>query len=199
MKHEKPEIEKQRDEVVVSIATSKKRLEESQNKILELLAVSTGMILDDVVLIETLEVSKADSVKIIKNIEATTQIEEKLNASRNIYVPVAVRGTVLYFVVSGLSGIDPMYQYSLSYFKKLFRTALHEADPSEIVQLRLQNLNEKATRIVFSDVSCGLFESHKKIFSFLICTAIRRQSNLVSEVGWNLLLRGAGIPAKDYK
>ena len=105
----------------MSIASSKKSLEESQNKILELLAVSTGMILDDVVLIETLEVSKADSIQIIKNIEATTQIEEKLNASRNIYVPVAVRGTVLYFVVSGLSGIDPMYQYSLSYFKKLFR------------------------------------------------------------------------------
>jgi dynein heavy chain len=75
MKHERPEIEKQRDEVVVTIATSKKRLEESQNKILELLAVSTGMILDDVVLIETLEVSKTDSTKIIKNIEATSQIE----------------------------------------------------------------------------------------------------------------------------
>jgi dynein heavy chain len=185
--------------VVVSIASSKKSLEESQNKILELLAVSTGMILDDVVLIQTLEVSKADSIQIIKNIEATTQIEEKLNASRNIYVPVAVRGTVLYFVVSGLSGIDPMYQYSLSYFKKLFRTALNEAEPSEIVQLRIQNLNEKATRIVFTDVSCGLFESHKKIFSFLICTAIKRQSKAISDIGWSLLLRGAGIPPKDYK
>lgn len=141
MKHERPEIERQRDEVVVSIATSKKRLEESQNKILELLAVSTGMILDDVVLIETLEVSKADSIEITKSIEATTQIEESLNVSRSVYVPVAVRGTVLYFVVSRLSGIDPMYQYSLSYFKKLFRLALAEAEPSEIVQLRLQNLN----------------------------------------------------------
>lgn len=48
MKHEKPEIEKQRDGVIVSIANSKKSLENSQNKILELLAVSTGMILDDV-------------------------------------------------------------------------------------------------------------------------------------------------------
>lgn len=124
MKHEKPEIEKQRDAVIVSIANSKKSLENSQNKILELLAVSTGMILDDVELIKTLEVSKADSIEILKNIEATSLLEEKLNASRNIYVPVAIRGTVLYFVVSSLNSIDPMYQYSLGYFKKLFRQAL---------------------------------------------------------------------------
>lgn len=199
MKYERPEIEKQRDEVVVTIATSRKNLQESQDKILELLAVSTGMILDDVVLIETLEVSKADSIKIIKNLEVTSQVEEKLNASRNIYVPVAVRGTILYFVVTDLNGIDPMYQYSLSYFKKLFRLALSEADKNEIVELRIQNLNEKATRIVFSDVSCGLFESHKKIFSFLICSAIKRQSKLVSQIAWSLLLRGPGIPPKDYK
>lgn len=59
----------------MTIATSRKNLQESQNKILELLAVSTGMILDDVVLIETLEVSKVDSIKIIKNLEVTSIVE----------------------------------------------------------------------------------------------------------------------------
>lgn len=105
----------------------------------------------------------------------------------------------MYFVVTDLNGIDPMYQYSLSYFKKLFRLALGEAEKNDIVELRLQNLNEKATRIVFTDVSCGLFESHKKIFSFLICAAIKRQSRLVSQIAWSLLLRGPGIQPKDYK
>jgi dynein heavy chain len=92
-----------------------------------------------------------------------------------------------------------MYQYSLSYFKKLFRLALQSAEPSQIVQLRIQNLNEKATRIVFSDVSSGLFESHKKIFSFLICTVIKRQSGVIADTAWNLFIRGPGIPPKDYK
>lgn len=122
-----------------------------------------------------------------------------MNASRNIYVPVAIRGTVLYFVVSSLNAIDPMYQYSLGYFKKLFRQALEEADNNEIVEIRLQNLNEKATRIVYTDVCCGLFESHKKIFSFLIATAIKRKNRLITQTMWNLFLRGPGVPPKDYK
>lgn len=141
MVHEKPEIEKQRDEVVVSIASGKKKLKEAQDLILEMLAVSKGMILDDVKLIETLEQSKLGSNEIIKSLEATAIIEEQINETRSVYVPVAVRGTVLYFVVADLNGIDPMYQYSLGYFKKLFRTALQETEPNEVVDLRIHNLN----------------------------------------------------------
>lgn len=40
MKNEKPEIEKQRDEITVSIANAKKSIKEAQDKILELLANS---------------------------------------------------------------------------------------------------------------------------------------------------------------
>lgn len=119
--------------------------------------------------------------------------------ARSAYVPVAVRGTVLYFVVADLNGIDPMYQYSLGYFKKLFRTSLHETEKNDVVDLRIHNLNEKLTKIVFTDVSNGLFQSHKKIFSFLICSAIRMQSKLISQIAWNFLIRGGGLRTKDYK
>lgn len=92
-----------------------------------------------------------------------------------------------------------MYQYSLGYFKKLFRNSLHETEPNDIVDLRIHNLNEKLTKIVFTDVSNGLFQSHKKIFSFLICSAIRMQNKLISQTAWNFLIRGPGLIPKDYK
>ena len=37
-----------------------------------------------------------------------------------VYRPVPTRGSILYFVVADLAILDPMYQYSLSYFTKLF-------------------------------------------------------------------------------
>jgi dynein heavy chain len=43
-----PEIEKQKDEVVVSISSSKKLLKEAQDNILTLLSESKGNILDNV-------------------------------------------------------------------------------------------------------------------------------------------------------
>ena len=43
---------------------------------------------------------------------------------------------------------------------------------------------------MFTDVCRGLFESHKKIYSFLICTAIRRENKVISLAEWNYLVRG---------
>ena len=89
-----------------------------------MLSESKGNILDNVELIKTLEESKKSSAIIKKKLEETTIIEEEINASRNNYIPVSIRGTVLYFVISDLALVDPMYQFSLSYFKKLFSNAI---------------------------------------------------------------------------
>ena len=45
--------------------------------------------------------------------------EEQITAAREKYRPVAMRGSVLYFVVASLSEIDPMYQFSLKYFTQV--------------------------------------------------------------------------------
>jgi dynein heavy chain, axonemal len=57
-------------------------------------------------------------------------------------------------------------------------------------------LEQRITRNVYTDICRGLFESHKRIFSFLICTRIKRQAGLISNVAWNLLLRG-GSPQTE--
>lgn len=54
VKLERPEVEKQRDEIVVSVSGLKKSLKELQDRILEMLANSKGLILDDQELICTL-------------------------------------------------------------------------------------------------------------------------------------------------
>ena len=72
-------------------------------------------------------------------------MEVQIDISRNQYKPVAVRGTVLYFVISDMSNIDPMYQYSLVYFKKLFRTSLELTEKVADFEYRLKLLQEKIT------------------------------------------------------
>ena len=54
VKFELPEVERQRDEIVVSISDGKKQLKEAQDNILTLLSESTGNILDNIELIKTL-------------------------------------------------------------------------------------------------------------------------------------------------
>jgi dynein heavy chain len=53
---------------------------------------------------------------------------------------VAVRGAIIYFVMAGMSVIDPMYQYSLLYFKRLFNQCLKDAPAASSVEERIGNL-----------------------------------------------------------
>ena len=46
--------------------------------------------------------------------------------------------------------------------------------------------------MIFTNVSRGLFEAHKIIFSSMITTSINRNIQKIKETHWNALLRGAG-------
>lgn len=67
-----------------------------------------------------------------------------------------------------------MYDFSLNYVKKLYLQGLEKAEPHQILDLRIRKLNESITKIMFTDISKALFEQHKKLYSFLICVAIKK-------------------------
>ena len=48
------------------------------------------------------------------------ETERDIDATRLEYVPVAVRTQILFFCVSDLSNVDPMYQYCLEWFLSIF-------------------------------------------------------------------------------
>lgn len=85
-----------------------------------------------------------------------------------------------------------MYQYSLVYIKRLFNVAIEKSQKSKNLDERLNFLIDTITRMIYTNVSRGLFEAHKIIFSFLIITSINKNYGHVKEFHWNLLLRGAG-------
>ena len=77
---------------------------------MKLLAESTEeQILDEDDLIIILENSKKTSADIMQRLAESAEIEEDINETRNRYRSVAVRGSILYFVIADLAGIDPMY------------------------------------------------------------------------------------------
>ena len=52
---------------------------------------------------------------------------------------------------------------------------------------------------MYSNISKALFEAHKKLYSFLICTAIKRNSDTISSKEWELFSKGPGLKPKNYK
>uniref|UniRef100_A0A8C2GT92 Dynein, axonemal, heavy chain 6 n=1 Tax=Cyprinus carpio TaxID=7962 RepID=A0A8C2GT92_CYPCA len=186
---ERPDLEEQRSQLIVRINADRNQLKAIEDRILKLLFTSEGNILDNEELVQTLQESKVSGL----GSEAETT-EEMINAAREKYRPVATRGSIMYFVIASLSEIDPMYQFSLKYFKQLFNNTIESSEKHRDLSMRLQILLDQTLLSAYKNVSRGLFEQHKAIYSFMLCVEIMMQRGEISQQEWQYFLRGAGKP-----
>lgn len=99
---------------MLAIASCRAELVRLENLILQGLAESSSdTILDNEQLIVTLETCKTKGAQIGEILAAAEETEASINATRDAYRAVSLRGSVLYFVIKDLALIDPMYQNSL--------------------------------------------------------------------------------------
>ena len=191
-KCERREKYEQRDKIIADMGRMNDQLAKFSRDILQKLAeVSEEKILDDQELIQTLENAKTVSDEVNVNMRENIMIEKETNMIRNEYVPVAHRGSILFFVVADMSKIDPMYQFSLEYFKKIFiNSILYKDEGSPDVKSRVAFLERKITEDIYKNIKRGIFETHKAIFSFLIDINIQKAQGKISDDEWAFFIKG---------
>ncbi|KAL3678222.1 hypothetical protein R1sor_021178 [Riccia sorocarpa] len=125
-----------------------------------------------------LVVQGAENQRQLKNIEdriierSAVKTEAKIDDARKGYVPVARHVGKLFFTISSLASIDPMYQYSLTWYLQLFRLAMIESPKSAKLNTRIESLNDYFTFLLYSNICRSLFEKDKMLLSFLIGTSL---------------------------
>jgi len=112
VKMERPDIEAKKVQLLLSMASDKKKLNELEAQILHDLSSSTGNILDNEQLIETLSNSKVMSNMIKERVEESEKTNKSITETREKYRSAATRGSLIYFLIADLAEIDPMYQVS---------------------------------------------------------------------------------------
>ncbi|OQR82552.1 dynein heavy chain [Achlya hypogyna] len=190
VKHERPDIEEKKNRLVVTMAQDKKQLKDIEDRILQKLSESSGNVLDDEGLIDTLASSNATSKIIKERVQESEATELEINRTREEYRSVATRGSILYFVVAQLATIDPMYQYSLPFFQRLFNICFDATPPAPVLAVRLGLLIDFQTTYIYTNICRGLFEVHKVLFSVLICCKIMLHDGRIAPAEWSLFLRG---------
>ena len=111
---ERPDVEAKRDEIIVSMDKDQRTLKGIENNILKLLNESElEQILDEDTLINVLDESKVTSKEINERIADAKVVEEEITETRTKYTSVAIRGSILYFVIADMGLINDMYQNSL--------------------------------------------------------------------------------------
>ena len=188
---ERPDLAEMKNQLVISNAKMKKELKEIEDKILFLLSNSQGNILDDEELIDTLAKSKVTSNEISAKVQEAEKTEKEIDATRELYRPVAIRASLLFFCISDLALMDPMYQYSLTWYIDLFVRGIEASESSEDIEVRGKNLNDYFTLSLYNNICRSLFEAHKLLFSFALAIKILMHRGVIDQFDWRFLLSGA--------
>ncbi|CAJ0965699.1 unnamed protein product [Ranitomeya imitator] len=190
VRKERPELEEQKQSLVLNIAAGKRKLQELEDEILRLLNEATGSLLDDVQLVNTLQSSKVTATEVSEQLESSEETEEKIDLAREAYRPCAQRASLLFFVLNDLGRIDPMYQFSLDSYIDLFHLSIDKSKRSANLEERITNLNEYHTYAVYRYTCRALFERHKLLFSFQMCAKILEVAGKLNMDEYNFFLRG---------
>uniref|UniRef100_A0AAQ5XVQ1 Dynein axonemal heavy chain 11 n=1 Tax=Amphiprion ocellaris TaxID=80972 RepID=A0AAQ5XVQ1_AMPOC len=162
---ERPDLEHLKSELTKQQNMFKIELKLLEDELLTRLSAAESNFLGDNVLVEKLETTKHTAAEIeMKVLEAKVN-EVKINEAREHYRPVAVRASLLYFIMNDLNKINPMYQFSLKAFNVVFHKAVEMAEACEDVQSRVNTLIDCVTYSTFNYISRGLFERDKLTFT----------------------------------
>ena len=126
--------------------------------------------------------------------------QKRINELREQYRPVASEASMLYFMLTTLNGIYPMYQYSLDAFVAFFYKSIRITPANEDIKVRIASLQTCLRFTIYEWVSRGLFTDHKLIFMAQLTFALMRRGNVdtvLDPVLFSYLIRSPKLISED--
>ena len=174
LRHEKPELEARKTELLKKEEELKLKLNELEDKLLKELAESEGNILENKALLDSLNETKASSTVISTSLDESQQLQASLNKERDVFLPLAKHASQLFFLMRGLNNVNHMYQFSLASFVVLFERTLNAktTDTDGTPAARINVLCGKLQQLVYGYVSRSLFKRDRLTFAMHLTRGI---------------------------
>ncbi|KAL1115992.1 hypothetical protein AAG570_005487 [Ranatra chinensis] len=187
---ERPDLEQKMQTLIVEGANNRKALKEVEDSILETLSSVKGNILEDETAVNILDSSKTLSKDIIQKQEAAKETQVIIEKCRLDYTPFSDHSSCLYYTITDLPNVDPMYQYSLVWFINIFINSIETASVSPDITKRIGYLKETFNYSLYLNVCRSLFNKDKTLYSFILCTTLMTSVNKLQKSELDFLMTG---------
>ncbi|CAF1548071.1 unnamed protein product [Rotaria magnacalcarata] len=190
VKIERRELEEMRETLIQEIFENQHQQKSLEDSLLRELTTSTGNILDNTELIETLENTKIKVNEVIQALNLGERTRQDIEKLRDTYRLAARRGAVLYFSLVQMSIINSMYQYSLNAFLSVFEYSVKSSQTNLKLNKRLESIINTLTYQIYCYGTTGMFEKHKLLYSFLITIQIELDEQKINYNQIDFFLKG---------
>lgn len=187
---EQKALEDQLNAVLEEVNSNTKALLQLDASLLERLTSNTGNLLEDDELVGVLSMTKAKAAEVNQKLTAAAETKISIAEKREQFRPVATRGSVLYFSIVEMSGVNCMYQTSLTQFLVLFMDSMDRAEKANLASKRVNNIIDAMTYLVYRYVNRGLYEADKLTFKLLVTIKIMITAGHLKPSDLTLFLRG---------
>jgi len=147
--------------------------------------------------VDALASSKRTSEAVAEKMEQSNETEAEIDDARRAYSLVAAHSALLFTTITDLAKLDPMYQFSLQWFKDLFVVSIEEAPMNADVGQRIDQLKRQSTSRLFRSVARALFDTHKLLFAFSLCLKTMNAAGSLDVAECRFLLTGSA-PQDDH-
>nr|XP_032294976.1 dynein heavy chain 9, axonemal [Drosophila virilis] len=189
VKIERPDLEQMKTDVTIQQNMFKISLKALEDELLARLASAGENVLDDHALVLNLENTKRTVDEIESKVREAHLTTLQIDETRNIYRAAAKRAAILYFVLTDLNRINPIYKFSLKSFMNVFRQAIAVAPDSKSYEKRVLHLVDSITLQTYRYTLRGLFEADKLTFTSHLTLRIMIAAEQVAKDETDFLLR----------
>ncbi|KAL8732460.1 MAG: hypothetical protein Q9166_002673 [cf. Caloplaca sp. 2 TL-2023] len=174
LKSERPDVDQRRSNLIKMQGEFNMHLRTLEKRLLRALNESRGNILDDDIVLETLETLKREAADIANKMAETDGVMAEVNTVTAQYKAISHACSAVYAVLEQLHHLNHFYQFSLQYFIDIFHTVL-----SDNANLKGINKHDTRAQIVLRDLfvstyrrtSLGLLQKDRITFAMLLARA----------------------------
>ena len=172
LRSERPDVDERRSNLVKMQGQFNIHLRGLEKRLLQALNESRGNILDDDVVLETLETLKKEAGEISRKMKETEGVMTEVETITSQYIIIARACSAVFSVLEQLHHLNHFYQFSLQYFVDIFESVLyvnpHLATESNHTT-RAATILRDLFVVTYKRTSLSLLQQDRVTFAMLLC------------------------------